>query len=81
MFKAMLYDHVLSLFLNTLDARFHRKEAEALRNPDVVKVEWADGVPLWDRQFCLPGLDAIATAHPDAPPARPSEPRDSHHAS
>jgi 2,3-bisphosphoglycerate-dependent phosphoglycerate mutase len=61
------HGNVLGLFFNALASSFGRKEAEALTNPDVLKIEWSGGCFKWDRDFCLTGLERIATPH-NAPP-------------
>jgi 2,3-bisphosphoglycerate-dependent phosphoglycerate mutase len=61
------HGHVIALFLNTLERGVGRKEAEALTNPDVFKVEWQDGVFVWERAYRLAGLANIATDHGQTP--------------
>jgi 2,3-bisphosphoglycerate-dependent phosphoglycerate mutase len=61
------HGNVLGLFLNMLADSFGRKEAEALTNPDVLKIEWNDSCFKWDRGFCLRGLNGIATQHTATP--------------
>ncbi len=73
------HGNVIPLFLNALTRTVGRKEAEALRNPDVVKVEWSSGAFTWASTFRLAGLERIATDHSLTPmeqeaPA-PSPPR------
>jgi hypothetical protein len=54
------------LFLNHIHPAFGRDEAEALTNPDVVRIS-ADGRFVWDQEFRLPGLENIATNHSETP--------------
>ncbi len=57
------HGNVIALFLNSLDAAFGRQEAEALRNPDIVKLDWKDGAFTCDSHYRLAGLELIATDH------------------
>lgn len=57
------HGHVIALFLNSLDATVGRTAAEALRNPDVLKLGFDGREFGWDRNFALTGLDRIATPH------------------
>ena len=61
------HGNVIPLFLNTLTRTVGRAEAEALTNPDVLKVSWRSGAFAWDRAFRLPGLARIATDHRQTP--------------
>jgi 2,3-bisphosphoglycerate-dependent phosphoglycerate mutase len=61
------HGNVIGLFLNSLDAGYGRLEAEALTNPDVIKVDYGDVDLRWDSQFRLAGLERIATAHISMP--------------
>jgi 2,3-bisphosphoglycerate-dependent phosphoglycerate mutase len=61
------HGNVIGLFLNALISSAGRKEAEALLNPDVLKLDWQDGVFMWDRDFRLAGLETIATSHSQTP--------------
>lgn len=61
------HGNVIGLFLNALTSAAGRKEAETLRNPDVLKLEWDDGSFTWARDFRLPGLEHIATTHAQTP--------------
>ena len=61
------HGHVMALFLNAWQGSIGRKEAEALTNPDVLRVEWKGGVFVWDREFTLPGLAGITTDHRQTP--------------
>ena len=60
------HGQVLGLFLNYLDRSFGREQAQALKNPDVVRIVAGDRL-MWDRDFRLPGLDSIATDHRETP--------------
>ena len=60
------HGNVIGLFLNHIHPAFRRDEAEALTNPDVVRV-LADGRFVWDQEFHLPGLENIATNHLETP--------------
>jgi hypothetical protein len=46
---------------------FGRMQAEALTNPDVVRIERAENRFVWHRGFSLPGLAVIATRHEQTP--------------
>jgi len=61
------HGNVIPLFLNALTRTVGRAEAEALTNPDVLKVSWRSGAFAWDRAFRLPGLARIATDHKQTP--------------
>ena len=61
------HGNVIPLFLNALTRTVGRTEAEALTNPDVLKVSWRGGAFAWDRAFRLPGLARIATEHRQTP--------------
>jgi 2,3-bisphosphoglycerate-dependent phosphoglycerate mutase len=61
------HGNVMGLFIHSLTSSFGRKETEALTNPDVLKIDWQDGVFTWDRQFRLSRLERIATAHGQTP--------------
>jgi 2,3-bisphosphoglycerate-dependent phosphoglycerate mutase len=61
------HGNVIGLFLNSIDSRVGRNEAEELLNPDVVRVVRNDGGFCWDRAFELPGLREIATSHQETP--------------
>jgi len=56
---------VIGLFLHHLDSAFGRLETEALTNPDVIRIVFADGRFAWDRNFRLDGLAEIASHHDD----------------
>jgi 2,3-bisphosphoglycerate-dependent phosphoglycerate mutase len=58
---------VLALLLNHLDPTYGPTEADALKNPDVVKLDFLDGELSWDRQFHLPGIHDVATHHDETP--------------
>ena len=59
------HGNVLGLFLNFIDSRLHRQEAEKIRNPDVLKIIARSGRYECDQDFSVPGLDELAT-HPAA---------------
>jgi 2,3-bisphosphoglycerate-dependent phosphoglycerate mutase len=61
---------VIGLFLNWIDAAAGRRETEALRNPDVLRVQTRNGAFAWDRDFRLPGIEEISTDHRDTPVSR-----------
>jgi len=61
------HGNVMGLFLNVLNKRFGRKDAEALTNPDVIKIDCEDNCFTWDSHFHLTGLEHIATAHNQTP--------------
>jgi len=60
------HGNVIGLFLNSLDTGYGRLEAEALTNPDVIKLDYNEAAFRWDTQFRLAGLERIATAPFDA---------------
>jgi 2,3-bisphosphoglycerate-dependent phosphoglycerate mutase len=57
------HGNVIALFLNALSTAFGCEQAERLRNPDIVKLEWKDEAFSWDCYYRLPGLELIATDH------------------
>ena len=59
------HGNVIGLFLHHVDRACGRPEAEALTNPDVLRIRFVDGRHAWDRSFGLPALSAIATHHSD----------------
>ena len=61
------HGNVIPLFLNALTRTVGRTEAEALTNPDVLKITWRSGAFAWDRAFRLSGLARIATNHSQTP--------------
>jgi 2,3-bisphosphoglycerate-dependent phosphoglycerate mutase len=61
------HGNVLGLFFNFLDSAFNIKEAEKIRNPDVLRVVANDGGFEWDQEFSLPDLNQIATDHSSTP--------------
>lgn len=61
------HGNVIGLFLNHLDASFHRAQTQQMKNPDVFKVVHRGGCFEWDRAFVLPGLEKISTNHADSP--------------
>ena len=61
------HGNVIPLFLNALRRTVGRADAEALTNPDVLKIRWGGGAFAWDRTFRLPGLAHIATDHRQTP--------------
>ena len=61
------HGNVIGLFLNRIDNSVARKETEQLRNPDVLKITRRNSRLAWDRDFRLPGLDAVATDYRETP--------------
>jgi 2,3-bisphosphoglycerate-dependent phosphoglycerate mutase len=61
------HGNVIGLFIHSLTSSFGRKQTEALTNPDVLKIDWQDGVFTWDQDFRLSGLEHIATTHGQTP--------------
>jgi len=55
------HGNVIGLFLNWIDSSAGREEAEAINNPDVLKIIVEDGVYYWDSKFILPGITEIST--------------------
>ena len=73
------HGNVLGLFLNAVSRGAGRREAEELRNPDVLKIEWSQGTFTWDNTFHLTGLEHIATEHGQTPREQDTlVPRDLH---
>ena len=65
------HGNVIGLFLNSLVADYGRLQAEALTNPDVIKVDCEVEAFRWDAAFRLAGLAEIATPYVSMPvPAR-----------
>lgn len=58
---------VLALLLNHLDPTYGLAEADMLKNPDVVKLDFIDDELNWDRKFLLPGIHDVATHHDETP--------------
>jgi len=58
---------VIALFLNSIDNLFSQKQADKLRNPDVIKIVATENDLHWDWDFRLPGLDEITTAYHTTP--------------
>ena len=63
------HGNVTGLFLNHIDQTFGREEAEALKNPDVLRIVAGDRIN-WDREFRLPGLESIAIDQDETPVQR-----------
>ncbi len=61
------HGNVIGLFLNWVENRAGRKDAEQLTNPDVLRVVRRAGVFAWDRSFRLKGLELIATDQGETP--------------
>lgn len=61
------HGNVIGLFLNKIDSRNHIEQAETLRNPDVLKVVFQNGVFNWDNSFVSLELDEISTSHRSTP--------------
>ncbi len=61
------HGNALALFLHRLDPAIGQREAEAIRNPDVIHVSHENGRYTWHRNFELPGLGDWATGHYDTP--------------
>ena len=64
------HGNVIGLFLNWVDNSAGQKEAEQLKNPDVVRVVRRGGMFAWDRSFRLKGLETIATHQRETPVER-----------
>jgi len=58
---------VIGLFLNHLDPSFGRAETEAISNPDVIRIVFAEGCFGWDSAFHLHRLDEIVSHHDETP--------------
>ena len=65
----VIHGNVTGLFLNHIDQTFGREEAEALKNPDVLRIVAGDRIN-WDREFRLPGLESIAIDQDETPVQR-----------
>jgi 2,3-bisphosphoglycerate-dependent phosphoglycerate mutase len=61
------HGNVIGLFLNSFDPGVGIGVAEALKNPDVVKIKVHASACSWDRAFRLVGLEGIATRHDETP--------------
>ncbi len=61
------HGNVIALLLNHVEAGYGWEQADRLRNPDVVKLDFSPGGLSWDRSFSLPGIDNIVTFHEDTP--------------
>jgi 2,3-bisphosphoglycerate-dependent phosphoglycerate mutase len=61
------HGNVIGLFLHHLDNRHGRETAEAIRNPDVLKIGYSEGSFAWHGDYRLHGLDAIASHHIETP--------------
>ncbi len=66
------HGNVIGLFLHSLDDSFGNVPTAALRNPDVLRVVWADGRFALDAAFEANGLDEFATPHRSTPFPRSS---------
>jgi len=55
------HGNVLGLFPNFIHSRFHRREAEEIRNHDVLKIIARSGRYEWNQDFSVLGLDELAT--------------------
>ena len=61
------HGNVIALLLNHIEHGYGWREADRLRNPDIVKLELTEQGLIWDRHFRLPGIDDIATDHQETP--------------
>jgi 2,3-bisphosphoglycerate-dependent phosphoglycerate mutase len=61
------HGNVIGLFLNSIDNAVGREQAEAFRNPDVIKIDVRAGTFSWDRYFSVVGLEKTATEHGETP--------------
>jgi hypothetical protein len=61
------HGNVIGLLLNSLDAAFHRPHTEQLRNPDLLRLLYANSELRWDKGFKLAGLELISTEHGATP--------------
>jgi len=64
------HGNVIALFLNWIDGAAGREEADALTNPDVLRISRRDDAFIWDREFRLPGLEEIASDYRETPVVR-----------
>ena len=61
------HGNVIALFLNSIDQTFSIKDADQLKNPDVIRVEVKGNRFQWDRNFRIQELDEMATDHWETP--------------
>jgi broad specificity phosphatase PhoE len=61
------HGNVIGLLLNSLDAAFHRPHTEQLRNPDLLRLLYANSELRWHKGFKLAGLELISTEHGATP--------------
>jgi 2,3-bisphosphoglycerate-dependent phosphoglycerate mutase len=61
------HGNVIGLFLNSVDPTAGQEEAEALTNPDIVRIYERGGEYRWDRGFRVGGIDEIATPARETP--------------
>ncbi len=61
------HGNVIALLLNHVEPDYGWREADRLRNPDVVKLDVIGNGLTWDRDFGLPGIDDIVTPHQETP--------------
>ena len=61
------HGNVIALFFNHLDRAFLKSHAEAIRNPDLFKIQFGDDGFLWDRDFRAHGLEDFSTDHTSIP--------------
>lgn len=64
------HGNVLSLLIHHLDARFHLERASAMRNPDLLRLEYDGAALRWDEIFASPLLDEFASHHRETPIVR-----------
>lgn len=61
------HGNVIGLFLNHLDGRFSRFDAEKIINPHLLKFQKVGAEFRWDRHFELAALNEVATHHSATP--------------
>jgi 2,3-bisphosphoglycerate-dependent phosphoglycerate mutase len=58
---------VIGLLLHAIEPGSGREQADALTNPDVLRIISDDEIWTWDRTFRLPGLSNIVSHHAETP--------------
>jgi len=61
------HGNVLALLLNRLDPKFHIEQATAMRNPEIIRLAYADGALSWDAGWAMPALDRFASHYSETP--------------
>ena len=64
------HGNVIGLFLHHAEPGAGKLEAEAIRNPDVLRITYDGARYAWDRSFDLAALHEFATDHTETPMRR-----------